>query len=198
MVFLQSSLSKIVLFPDLNGYNLSTRDKQQKYFNKRLSGARVVSENAFGMLKERWRILFKRTECRLFNLRYIIMACIALHNLCIHVSDPCKQRWKLKVKDFDLVTKPITREANATESLSVSTSNWLLSLTNDVSPALNVNSNCSFVSAKTTSKCLNHNGSFSDARPLPVFVQLVIFTHSCLRNLYFVLNFSMLVFLSRL
>ena len=35
-------------------YNENTTDKQQKYFNKRLRGARVVTENAYGMLKGRW------------------------------------------------------------------------------------------------------------------------------------------------
>ena len=74
----------------LKSYNENTKDKQQKYFNKKLFGARVVTENVYGMLKVRWKILFKRTECRLFNFRYITMAYIALHNMCISVSDPCK------------------------------------------------------------------------------------------------------------
>ena len=39
--------------------NENTRDKQQKYLNKRLCGARVVTENAYGMLKSRWRFLHK-------------------------------------------------------------------------------------------------------------------------------------------
>ena len=67
----------------LKMYNENTRDKQQKYFNKRLCGARVVTEKTYGMLKGRWRILYKKTECRRFNLHYVIIACIALHNICI-------------------------------------------------------------------------------------------------------------------
>ena len=38
-------------------------------FIKKFFGARVVNENAYGMLKGRWRILFKCTECRLINVR---------------------------------------------------------------------------------------------------------------------------------
>ena len=46
----------------IKAYNENTRGNLKKYFNKRLCGARVVTENAYGMLKERWRILFKKTE----------------------------------------------------------------------------------------------------------------------------------------
>ena len=76
----------------IKAYNENTRDNQKKYFNKRLCAARVVSRNANGMLKEHWRIHFKKTECQFFNLRYIVMACIALHNLCIEIYDPCQPR----------------------------------------------------------------------------------------------------------
>ena len=35
-------------------YNENTRDPQQRYFNKMLCSARVVSENTYRMLKGRW------------------------------------------------------------------------------------------------------------------------------------------------
>ena len=111
----------------LKMYNENTRDKQQKYFNKRLCGARVVTENAYGMLKGRWRFLYKKTECRLFNLRYIIMACIALHNICIDRSDPCQPRWRLEVEQLDLIEKPLSRAEDKEESSlnRMKISNWL-------------------------------------------------------------------------
>ena len=59
-------------------YNETTSDPRKRYFNRRLCSARVVSEHAYGMLKGRWRILYKKTECRLKNIRQIIMACILL------------------------------------------------------------------------------------------------------------------------
>ena len=59
------------------------------------------------MVEGRWRILFKSTECSLFNRRYFAMACIALYNICLSVSDPCKPRWKLHVRDLGLIKKPI-------------------------------------------------------------------------------------------
>ena len=46
----------------LKTYNVDTRDEQQKYFNKRLFRARVITENAYGMLKGRWRFLYKKNH----------------------------------------------------------------------------------------------------------------------------------------
>ena len=56
--------------------------------------------------------LLKETECRLHNIRYIIMACIALHNLCIDENDPCEPRWVLEVDELDLIRTCITRTEN--------------------------------------------------------------------------------------
>ena len=44
----------------LKMYNENTRDKEQKYFNKGRCGARVVTENAYDMLKGKWRFLYKK------------------------------------------------------------------------------------------------------------------------------------------
>ena len=105
----------------------NTRDNQKRYFDKRLRWPRVVTGNAYGMLKERWHILFKTTEFQLFNLRYILMACIALLNLCIEISDPCQPRWRLKVNDLDLIRKRLHRAEDKREpSLNrLQMSNWL-------------------------------------------------------------------------
>ena len=78
-------------------YNENTRDPQQRYFNKMLCSARLVSENTYRLLKGRWHFLSKKNEAQSENLRYIIMACTALHNLCIPENDPCKPRWQLEV-----------------------------------------------------------------------------------------------------
>ena len=54
----------------------------QKIFDKRLSRARIVSENAFGRLKARWRQLLKQNDRSVSNIPNIIMACCILHNIC--------------------------------------------------------------------------------------------------------------------
>ena len=77
----------------LKGYNEDTHDPKQRYFNTKLCNAHVVTKNAYGMLKGRFRILYEKTECRLKNLKYVIMACVMLHNLCISGRVPCLPRW---------------------------------------------------------------------------------------------------------
>ena len=54
----------------IKAYNENTRDNQKKYFSKRLHGARVVTENAYDMLKARWGILILfEKDCVWENIR---------------------------------------------------------------------------------------------------------------------------------
>ena len=55
------------------------------------------------------------------------MACIALHNLCTEISDPCQSRWRLEVDDLDLIRKRLHRAENKTESSlnRLKIANWL-------------------------------------------------------------------------
>lgn len=55
----------------LKAFPYSTKDAKEKNFNAKLRFARVVSEHAIGMLKGRWRILYKKTECRRSNIKAI-------------------------------------------------------------------------------------------------------------------------------
>ena len=112
----------------IKAYTDETTDAQQRYFNKKLRSARVVTENAYGMLKGRWRFLFKQTECRMFNLKNIIMACILLHNICIAHNDPCEPRWRLTVKNLSLISKQLSKRGEDKKSSDLNRlkiSNWL-------------------------------------------------------------------------
>ena len=110
----------------IKAYNENTRDNQKKYFDKRFCGARVVTENECGMLIGRWCILFKKTECQLFNFHYIVMACIVLHNLWIQISDLCQPRWRLEVDNLDLFEKDGMGQKIRESSLNcLKISNWL-------------------------------------------------------------------------
>ena len=51
-----------------------------------------------------------------FQLRYIIMAFIALHNICVDRSDPCQPRRRLKVEQLELMEKPLSRAVDKKKS----------------------------------------------------------------------------------
>ena len=78
------------------------------------------------MLKGRFCILYKTTEFLLFNLEYIVMASVMLHNLCIDVSDPCLPRWHLHVKNISLIREQVEKKEDINLSANLSKiSNWL-------------------------------------------------------------------------
>ena len=56
--------------------------RERRNFNRALSSSRSRGENAFGILKCRWRILMKRLDNNLPNIPKTIMACAVLHNIC--------------------------------------------------------------------------------------------------------------------
>ena len=111
-------------FPDF------ANNTKEKNFNAKLRSARVVTEHAVGMLKGRWRILYKKTECRRSNIKVIIMACIALHNICIYRNDPSNPRWKLEVHHLHLLRKPTkrTRDIQLAQEIRERIAGWLWSL----------------------------------------------------------------------
>ena len=57
-----------------------TLSEQQRVFNYRLSRARRVIENAFGILSARWRIFSKSIKASVENVERYTFAAISLHN----------------------------------------------------------------------------------------------------------------------
>ena len=51
-----------------------------------------------------------------FNLKYIIMACAMLHNLCIVRNDPCNWRWLPTVEKLELKCNNFSRQQSNKES----------------------------------------------------------------------------------
>ena len=69
-------------FPQTRALTDSQRD-----FNKSLSSARVVIEQAFGLLKGRWRCLLNKLDESVEKVCSTIIACCILHNICIDCND---------------------------------------------------------------------------------------------------------------
>ena len=68
-------------------YSNAVLSAGQHYFNYRLSRARMVSERAFGQLKNRWRVLYRKSSCQPDAFKCIALACVVLHNVCIDMGD---------------------------------------------------------------------------------------------------------------
>ena len=56
--------------------------RAEKHFNRTVSSARSTVERAFGILKMRWRCLYKTLEADVEHIGIIIIACCVLHNIC--------------------------------------------------------------------------------------------------------------------
>ena len=108
----------------LKPYQEGTGVLVEKHFNTRLSSARVVTEHVYGMLKGRWRLLYKKMECDLENIQVVVMTCILLHNICIAKNDPCNPRWKLKVDELNLVRGNATQPDDP-DAIKTTITNWL-------------------------------------------------------------------------
>lgn len=57
---------------------------EEREYNRRLCTTRVLIENAFGLLKGRWRQLQLIDMYRVEKISRFIVACCVLHNLCIY------------------------------------------------------------------------------------------------------------------
>ena len=68
------------------------------------------------MLKGRWCLIYKKCESKMHKVKYVVIASVLLHNLCIARQDPCKPRWKLHVDELSLVARNIPRTENKGQS----------------------------------------------------------------------------------
>ena len=91
-------------------YTNANLTEKQSYFNYRLSRARMVTECAFGQLKSRWRVLYRKSEVSQDSLKLAVLACIVLHNLCIEKGDSVS-------KKLDLTYDPVSKKQNSIEEI---------------------------------------------------------------------------------
>ena len=84
-------------------YGDAVLSERKRYYNYRLSRARMVSEGAFGKLKGRWRILSKKCESHKETVKKMGLACVVLHNICIEQGD-------IIPRNIDLSVDPVTNK----------------------------------------------------------------------------------------
>ena len=89
-------------------YTDATLTAEQKYFNYRLSRARMVTEGAYGQLKGRWRVLLRKCESDTEQIKIATLACIVLHNACIVLHNACIEYGDAISKKCDLSIDPVT------------------------------------------------------------------------------------------
>ena len=83
----------------------TTLSRKQSHFNYCLSRARMVTECAFGQLKGRWRLLYRKSEVNQHSLKVNILACIVLHNICIEKGDSISRKLDLSYDKNDNTRK---------------------------------------------------------------------------------------------
>ncbi|KAK9688108.1 DDE superfamily endonuclease [Popillia japonica] len=63
--------------------NYGNTNNEKENFNKKLAGTRVLIENAFGLLKFRFRQIMRVVFHEVDKLSKFVIACCVLHNICI-------------------------------------------------------------------------------------------------------------------
>ena len=63
----------------------------------------------------------------MYNLKYVIMACVMPHNFCIYTNDLCNPHWKLSVEELELNVRITNRQKYKRESNqnAIKIANWL-------------------------------------------------------------------------
>ena len=97
-------------------YTNAVLSPQERYFNYRLSRARMVTEGAYGRLKGCWRVLLRKCKNHKETVKLMTLACIVLHNICIDLSDTTPTSWDLNYDNNVAQWRP---EAEVRETLKM-------------------------------------------------------------------------------
>ena len=76
-------------------------NRERRIFNYRLSRARRIVENVFGILASKFRVFHTAINLKLESIEKVVMACIALHNY-LHIK--CTSTYLSEATDSRAVT----------------------------------------------------------------------------------------------
>ena len=79
----------------------------EKRYNKFHSQTRIVIEQAFGMLKARFRCLLKRLDTKVEKSTDIILACMILHNVCVDAKEMFFADWWESIMLYDAAERRV-------------------------------------------------------------------------------------------
>ena len=79
-------------------YSQRCLQNEERIFNYRLSRARRVSENAFGILANRFQVLLSTMQHEPSTVKLIVKTCLILHNL-MRIRYPGLQNQQLDIDD---------------------------------------------------------------------------------------------------
>ena len=85
--------------------------EKKRYFNYRLSHARMVSEGSFGKLKSRFRVLHRKCESSKESVKAMGLAAVVLHNICLEMGD-------ILPRIMDLTVDPATNKRRDREEVA--------------------------------------------------------------------------------
>lgn len=95
-------------------YRISRGDEEKENFNYRLSRARRVVENAFGILAKKWRIYRSPIEMKVETTKCLVLATVILHNYLRtkNLPDETMIGPDSEVGAFDLLERDTRRSTN--------------------------------------------------------------------------------------
>ena len=70
----------------------------------------MVTERAFGQLKSRWRVLYRKLECQPDAVKLAALSCLILHNISIAANDSLPPQ-------LDLTIDPFTEEKRSRDDI---------------------------------------------------------------------------------
>jgi len=101
----------------LKPYPRDQLNEKRRYFNYVLSSTRVIVENAFGVLKGRWRVLHDGISTDVETARQVRDVCVLLHNFLIERGDSWTDDVDVSDTDPDVSAEDMTSDGDYADAL---------------------------------------------------------------------------------